>query len=1131
VDRAKLEVDDIFCAAVELALPAERAAYLDQACGDDLVTRRRVERLLEAQSQAGSFLAARPAVAAATTDLPAECPGAVIGPYKLLQQIGEGGMGVVFMAEQTQPVQRKVALKLIKAGMDSRQVIARFEAERQALAMMDHVNIARVFDGGATEAGRPYFVMELVHGVPITKYCDDNHLTPRERLELFVPVCQAIQHAHQKGIIHRDIKPSNIMVTLYDGKPVPKVIDFGVAKATEQKLTERTLFTQYGTMVGTLEYMSPEQAEMSALGVDTRSDIYSLGVLLYELLAGSTPLTHTRMKEAAFAEILRMIKEEEPPKPSTRLSDSGEALASISSNRHTEPAKLTKLVRGELDWIVMKTLDKDRNRRYETASALAADVQRYLKDEPVQACPPSTGYRFRKFARRNKAALATASVVGLAVLLAVAVLATSTVLIAREQRATQNALQAETSAKDDLEKGLERERRDANSHRITLAHRELSLDNLDSAVKLLDDCPKDLREWEWHYLKRLCRVEPVILRDKTEVNSLAFSPDGERLASAGGDGAVKVWNSKTGKVIQTIPNAHPDAVFSVAFHPEGKHLASVGFDQRVKVWDLATEKEVFNEPCYAVHNNGTAYTVAFSPGDGRKLAAGSDGAMKVWDWRSRQLLHTFPGHLKPRAISVAYCRDGKRLASGSGPGSVKLWDPEAGGEPLRTFPESRGVAALAFSSDGGRLATASFSRCVEVWDTTTGGLLHTLPHSGLVLGVAFSPDGRRLASAGEDKVVHVWDPTTGREVLGLRGHTSQCGCVAFSPDGWRLASASKDGTIRVWDATPLQGHEGQEALTFTQHRDEVWSVAVSPDGQKIASAGFLAAAGTKPGGGGLVKVWEAQTGQVSFEFSGHTSIVFCVAWHPDGQWIASAGLDGELLTVKVWDAQSGRRVFELPPGPEEYYAVAFSPDGRYLVTGRAKGTVQVWDARTGRELGTLGTHDRQMQIRGVVFSHDGRHLASASGDGKVKLWDATRLKEKQEARQTLSAQNRSPGLTVAFSPDGRRLVTAGEGNTVKIWDVQTGRELKTLRGHTGDVCAVAFSPDSGGRWVASAGEDSTVKVWDSHTGTLVRSFRGHIGLVSSVAFSPDGLRLVSGSRDKTVKVWDVSQLSDEVRDG
>src|SRR5206468_12293264 len=311
--------------------------------------------------------------------------------------------------------------------------------------------------------GRPYFVMELVHGVPITKYCDDNHLTPRERLELFVPVCQAIQHAHQKGIIHRDIKPSNVMVTLYDGKPVPKVIDFGVAKATEQKLTERTLFTQYGTLVGTLEYMSPEQAEMSALGVDTRSDIYSLGVLLYELLTGSTPLTHKRLKEAAYAEILRMIKEEEPQKPSTRLSDSGETLASISAQRQTEPAKLTKLMRGELDWIVMKCLEKDRNRRYETANSIAADVQRYLNDESVEACPPSAWYRFHKFARRNRAALATTAAVALAAVVAlgsltgaVRALAAAKNLVEGEQKETKAALDREKETNDALLRALER---------------------------------------------------------------------------------------------------------------------------------------------------------------------------------------------------------------------------------------------------------------------------------------------------------------------------------------------------------------------------------------------------------------------------------------------------------------------------------------------------------------------------------------------------------------------------------------------------------------------------------------------------------------------------------------------------
>jgi tetratricopeptide (TPR) repeat protein len=310
-------------------------------------------------------------------------------------------MGTVFMAEQTQPVQRKVALKVIKPGMDSRQVIARFEAERQALAVMDHVNIARVFDGGATAGGRPYFVMELVHGVPITKYCDDNHLTPRERLELFVPVCQAIQHAHQKGIIHRDIKPSNVLVTLYDGKPVPKVIDFGVAKAAGQSLTEKTLVTGFGAVVGTLEYMSPEQAEVNQLDVDTRSDVYSLGVLLYELLTGTTPFTKKELGQAGMVEMLRVIREREPTKPSTKLS-TAEGLPALAANRGTEPAKLTKMVRGELDWIVMKCLEKDRNRRYETASAFAADLQRYLADEPVRACPPSAGYRLRKLVRRNR---------------------------------------------------------------------------------------------------------------------------------------------------------------------------------------------------------------------------------------------------------------------------------------------------------------------------------------------------------------------------------------------------------------------------------------------------------------------------------------------------------------------------------------------------------------------------------------------------------------------------------------------------------------------------------------------------------------------------------------------------------
>jgi tetratricopeptide (TPR) repeat protein/serine/threonine protein kinase len=412
------KVQSIFHDAVEHHAAADWPAFLDQVCGGDVELRRAVEALLRGHEQANSLLD-EPAPSAATTAEPEfTAPGTVIGPYKLLEQIGEGGMGTVWMAQQTEPVKRLVAVKLIKAGMDSRQVIARFEAERQALALMDHANIARVLDAGTTDAGRPYFVMDLVKGVPITKYCDEHQFTPRQRLELFLPVCQAVQHAHQKGIIHRDLKPSNVLVALYDGKPVPKVIDFGVAKAAGQLLTDKTLVTGFGNIVGTLEYMSPEQAEVNQLDIDTRSDIYSLGVLLYELLAGSPPFSRKELEKAGMLEMLRVIREQEPSKPSTKLSSS-DALPTLSANRGTEPAKLTKLVRGELDWIVMKALEKDRNRRYETANGFAMDVQRYLADEPVQACPPSAGYRLRKFARRNKTGLVMASVISVALLLAV----------------------------------------------------------------------------------------------------------------------------------------------------------------------------------------------------------------------------------------------------------------------------------------------------------------------------------------------------------------------------------------------------------------------------------------------------------------------------------------------------------------------------------------------------------------------------------------------------------------------------------------------------------------------------------------------------------------------------------------
>jgi eukaryotic-like serine/threonine-protein kinase len=489
-----------------LALPPEqRPAYLDQACGHDTLLRERIALLLRSHDHAGEFLepalTAGPSRTAVLPAAPSEKPGDVIAHYKIREKLGEGGCGVVYVAEQTEPVRRRVALKVIKLGMDTRSVIARFEAERQALAMMDHPNIARVLDAGATETGRPYFVMELVRGIKITDYCDQNHLDTTQRLALFVQVCHAVQHAHQKGIIHRDIKPSNILVTLHDGVPVPKVIDFGIAKATEGRLTDLTVYTEMRQFIGTPAYMSPEQAEMSGLDIDTRSDIYSLGVLLYELLTGHTPFDAQELIQSGLDAMRRTIREKEPLRPSTRLSTMLDAeLTTVAKRQSAEPPKLVHFIRGDLDWIVMKALEKDRTRRFESASGLALDVQRFLENEPIEARPPSGLYRFQKWVRRNKTAFVAAAAVVTALVLGFGL---SLYLFVRERQARRleeearhravaaERLQAEL--REQAEKGLalERQLREMAplTEKFTTAGRLMSEGQFEKAEEMISDIP------------------------------------------------------------------------------------------------------------------------------------------------------------------------------------------------------------------------------------------------------------------------------------------------------------------------------------------------------------------------------------------------------------------------------------------------------------------------------------------------------------------------------------------------------------------------------------------------------------------------------------------------------------------
>ena len=787
-----LSEEEIIAAALRLPTPEGRATYLDQACGDDEPLRQRIEALLQAHDKAGEVLDNPTADVGATTLSFATGmvpmtgkPGERIGRYRILERIGEGGCGVVYVAEQTEPVRRRVALKVIKLGMDTHEVIARFEAERQALALMDHPNIAKVLDGGATESGRPFFVMELVKGVRITDYCDKNNLSTSERLGLFIQVCHAIQHAHQKGIIHRDIKPSNILVTLHDGVPVPKVIDFGIAKATSgQRLTDKTLYTAIEQFIGTPAYMSPEQAELSGLDIDTRSDIYALGVLLYELLTGKTPFDAKRLVEAGLNEIRRIISEEEPPRPSTRLSIlTTEEQTTAAKRRQTDPPRLLHLVRGDLDWIVMKTLEKDRTRRYDTANGLASDIERHLNNEPVVARPPSNLYRFQKLVRRNKLGFVAGATIAVVLVLAVVVSSSQAVLARR----------AERQAQDEREKAKrEAERADRNAQNEKLQHQRAEAAATEANMALstsdfLQACrfiAEDRDHDACAYLVASLRANPT--------NDAAVT----RLATLL---TYRSW------LTPTLTLQHADAVKSAQFSRDGKRVVTASYDNTARVWDAQTGQPL-SEP---FKHAGPVNCAQFSPDGKRVVTASADATARVWDAQTGQPLTKPLRHIDP-VFSAQFSPDGKRVVTASYDSTARVWDAQTGEPQTEPLKHDAVVNCAQFSPDGKRVVTASDDRTARVWDAQTGQpLTEPLKHAGSVRSAQFSLDGKRVVTASADYTARVWDAQTGQPLTQPLKHAGDVNSAQFSPDGKQVVTASDDNTARVWDvAPPPTGYSG-----------------------------------------------------------------------------------------------------------------------------------------------------------------------------------------------------------------------------------------------------------------------------------------------------------------------------------